>query len=77
MDMLVYLTGKSFEDWDVVMVNEAESMTYDTSYQSIAKNFKPGSVHPIEKGKNIFLASMALISLFSMIRFRRKKQNIG
>jgi len=77
MDMLVYLTGKSYEDWDVVIANEAESMTYDTSYQSIAKNFKPASVHPIENGKNIFLASMALISLISMISFRRKKQNIG
>lgn len=77
MDMLVYLTGKSFEDWDVVMANEPQSITYDTSYQSIAMNFKPGTVQPIEKGKNIFLASMALISLFSIFQFRRKKQNIG
>jgi hypothetical protein len=70
MQMLGYLTGKSYDDWDVVMQHESEkTLPEDMGYASIGKTMNNGTT-----GKNrLIFAAISLAGLFSLISFRKRK----
>ncbi len=74
MSMLSQLTGKGYDDWDLVMDPELNRTIVDTSYQSIAVTEST----PMKKtgtGKTVFLASMALLSVLTMVSIGRRGKN--
>ena len=73
MDMLSSLTGKGYDDWDVVMdINEPENVS-DASYATLNKEIKTAA--PKKKmGKDIFMASMALLSMITMVGVSRRRK---
>jgi hypothetical protein len=74
MEMLVQLTGKGYDDWDVVSNVEEGTHLSTASYASLKDDVK-ATPAPSNKGKEIFFASMALISMITMVNFRRRKKN--
>ncbi len=75
MNMLSQLTGKGYDDWDLVGDPELNRTIVDTSYQSIAVTEST----PMKKtgaGKTVFLASMALLSLITMASIGRRKKGV-
>jgi hypothetical protein len=72
MEMLTYLTGKGYSDWDVV-VNEPEEkfIPTDASYAAIAPNVQYGT-----KGNNgIFFAALGVLGIITIAGFSRKKKD--
>lgn len=70
LDMLAYLTGKGYSDWDVVMQAEENPLVPSTvSYTSLAADV------PMQKvpAQGIFFASLGILGLVSLIRLRSKK----
>ena len=72
MEMLTYLTGKGYGDWDVVMDEPEEKfIPADASYASIAPNLKNKS-----KGNNgILIAALGAIGLLTLAGFRKRKKD--
>lgn len=69
MEMLTYLTGKKYEDWDVVSTDESEqSVPEEASYATISKNLDPGS----GRDHTLLLATIAVMGLVSLAGFRRQ-----
>jgi LPXTG-motif cell wall-anchored protein len=69
MEMLGYLTGKGYSDWDVVMNEENPNIPHDISYNSIALNATAGT----KTSDGFLLAGIGLIGLGTVIGFRRRK----
>lgn len=60
LEMLSYLTGKDYSDWDVVMNNKEEKyLPADVSYGSLALTTVP------KKGEGFFFASLGVIGLIA------------
>lgn len=76
MNMLASLTGKGYDDWDVVMDTKDEVVTPDVSYAAIKEE---GKTKEPKKGigKDIFMGSLVLLSLITMVRVSnsRKKES--
>ena len=72
LEMLTYLTGKDYIDWDVVSEQPEEKyIPKDASYASIAP-----SVEGRPKGeKGILYATCSIVGLIFLARFRRKEKN--
>lgn len=70
MEMLQQLTGKGYDDWDVVM--DKEEKVEAASYASVSSEIKTRSTKK-ETGKEIFMASMALLSMVTMVGLSRKR----
>ena len=69
LEMLTYLTGKDYSDWDVVSEQAEEKyVPADASYASIA----PSVQHRPKKDKGILVATLGVVGLVSLAGFRRK-----
>ena len=69
MEMLTYLTGKGYSDWDVVINDEEEKyVPSDASYASAASliETKP------KRDKTLLFATMGVMGLVSVIGFRKQ-----
>ncbi|MFL5786944.1 MAG: DUF2330 domain-containing protein [Flavisolibacter sp.] len=66
METLSYLTGKGYNDWDVVM-NEENILPADATYRSIAF-----STEKRDQNNTALIAAIGLIGIGTMIGFRRK-----
>jgi len=72
LEMLTYLTGKDYSDWDVVSEQPEEKyVPKDASYASIAPSLQNKS----KKDKGILVATLSVIGLISLTGLRRKKNN--
>ena len=71
LEMLTYLTGKSYSDWDVVSEQPEEKyVPADASYASIA----PSVQNRPTKDKGILVATLGVAGLISLAGFRRKSK---
>jgi hypothetical protein len=72
LEMLTYLTGKGYSDWDVVSEQPEEKyVPKEASYASIAPLIQNKS----KKDKGILVATLSVVGLISLAGFRRKKEN--
>ena len=72
LEMLTYLTGKGYGDWDVVSEQPEEKyVPKEASYASIA----PSIQNKPKKDKGILVATLSVIGLISLAGLRRKKNN--
>src|SRR6187200_1997804 len=72
LDMLTYLTGKGYSDWDVVSEQPEEKyVPKEASYTSIASSLQ----NKPKKDKGILVATLSVVGLLSLAGFRRKKEN--
>jgi len=71
MEMLTYLTGKSYSDWDVVTTEEDKYIPSEASYTSAVSlmNKKP------KRDKVVLFATLSMMGLVSLVAFRKKKQS--
>lgn len=68
LEMLTYLTGKGYNDWDVVLEGPDEKyMPADASYAAIAPIAED---HP-KKDKGILFATLGVVGLVSLVGFGR------
>jgi Na+-translocating ferredoxin:NAD+ oxidoreductase RnfD subunit len=71
MEMLSYLTGKDYSDWDVVMNNEEEKyLPAEVSYGSLALTTKLP-----EKRNGALYATLGIIGLLVGMGFRQSRRN--
>jgi len=71
LKMLTYLTGKSYDDWDVVVNSKQEkNIPADVSYRSIAAttNFDKKDSRPL-------LATLGAIGLIALFGFRQRRRS--
>src|SRR5688572_10456635 len=72
LEMLTYLTGKNYSDWDVVSGQPGEKyVPREASYASIA----PSLQNKPKKDKGILVATLSVMGLISLAGLRRKKNN--
>jgi hypothetical protein len=72
MEMLTYLTGKNYSDWDVVMNNEEEKyIPTQISYGNLAS-----TINVPAKDKGVLFAGLGVIGLMVVIGFKQKRKNI-
>ena len=72
LEMLIYLTGKDYSDWDVVSEQPEEKyVPKEASYASIA----PSLQNKPKKDKGILFATFSVVGLVFLARFRRKEKN--
>ena len=72
LEMLTYLTGKDYSDWDVVSeIPDEKYVPADASYASIA----PSVENKPKKDKGILVATLGVVGLISLFGFRRKNKN--
>ena len=72
LEMLTYLTGKDYSDWDVVSEQPEEKyVPTEASYASIA----PLLQNKPKKDKGILVATLSVVGLISLAGLRRKKIN--
>jgi len=72
LEMLTYLTGKDYRDWDVVSEQPEEKyVPKEASYASIA----PSLQNKPKKDKGILVATLSVVGLISLAGFRRKEKN--
>ena len=65
MEMLTYLTGRDFSDWDVVM-NDDRNLPIDVSYQRLALSMKHSQKH-----SGSLYATLGVLALLVAIGYRR------
>jgi hypothetical protein len=71
LEMLSYLTGKDYSDWDVVMNKKEEKyLPADVSYGSLALTKVP------KKGEGFFFAGLGVIGLIAAIGLRQKSKKM-
>jgi len=69
MEMLTYLTGRSYSDWDVVMNDEEEkSIPVEESYAAVSKDIK----HKPERNDTLLFAAVGVIGVVSLAGFGRR-----
>ena len=71
LEMLTYLTGKDYSDWDVVSEQPEEKyVPKEASYASIA----PSIQNKPKRDKGILIATFGIVGLISLAGFRRKEK---
>ncbi len=74
MEMLTYLTGKTYSDWDVVMDEPEEKyIPTEASYASIAPTVRKKS----KGGNGILITALGLMGLVTIASFSRKKNLVN
>jgi len=69
MEMLSYLTGKNYSDWDVVMNDEEEkSIPVEESYAVVSKDLKDKP----ERNNTLLFAAVGVIGVVSLAGFGRR-----
>jgi hypothetical protein len=72
LEMLTYLTGKDYSDWDVVSEQPEEKFVpAEASYAAIAPSIENKS----KKDKNILIATLGVLGLISLAGLRRKNMS--
>jgi len=72
LEMLTYLTGKGYNDWDVVSEQPEEKFVpKEASYASIA----PSLQNKPKRDKGILIATFGIVGLVFLAGFRRKEKN--
>lgn len=72
LEMLTYLTGKGYSDWDVVSEQPEEKyVPKEASYASIA----PLLENRPKKDRGILVATLSVVGLVFLAGFRRKEKN--
>ncbi|MBL7731850.1 MAG: hypothetical protein JNM88_11785, partial [Chitinophagaceae bacterium] len=73
MEMLTYLTGKGYSDWDVVMEEPEEKfIPAEASYAAIA----PATKEKPKRNNGLLVATLSVVGLVSLAGFgTRKKTN--
>ena len=68
MQMLTFLTGKGYSDWDVVIDGEEKSIPAEATYATVAGSIKnkPG------QNNNLLFAAIGMVGLISLIRTRKR-----
>jgi hypothetical protein len=69
MEMLGYLTGKGYEDWDLVM-NDEKQLPEDVSYETAAMYAGKNK----EKSNGVLLVSLGIVAIASMIGLGYKRK---
>lgn len=68
MQMLAYLTGKSYNDWDVVMNDTEEKfIPSEATYATVSQSVKNKTV----ANNSLLFAAVGVAGLISLIRFRK------
>jgi len=69
MDMLTYLTGKNYSDWDVVMNDEEEKLIpTEATYATVSKYVQNGK----GRSNSILFATIGVVGLVSLFGFRKR-----
>lgn len=70
MEMLAYLTGKTYRDWDVVLDNSVEEQLLPTeaSYEALATDGIPGR----NRDNMLLFATISVMGVVSLFGLRRK-----
>jgi hypothetical protein len=70
MEMLTYLTGKGYSDWDLVSEEPEERyVPTEARYAAIAPSLNDGT----KKDKRILYATIGVIGIISLVGFRQRK----
>ena len=72
LENLNYLTGKDYNDWDVVSTNDSY-LPKDVAYSSVAI----GLQNQTSPNKNIVFAAISLLGIGSLLRFGRRKKKLS
>jgi hypothetical protein len=67
MEMLTYLTGKGYSDWDVVLNEEEKQLPAEASYATLSKN-----VSIPEKRNSLLFAGIGLVGMLVLIGAARR-----
>jgi Na+-translocating ferredoxin:NAD+ oxidoreductase RnfD subunit len=69
MEMLTYLTGKNYNDWDVVMNDEEEKfIPTEAAYATVSKNINNSS----GRDNTLLFATIGVVGLISLAGFRKR-----
>ena len=69
LEMLTWLTGKGYNDWDVVMNDSEENaIPSEATYASVLRDVK----NTPERNNNLLFATIGVLGLASVLGFRRK-----
>ena len=68
MQMLTYLTGKGYSDWDVVINEEEKFIPKEAAYATVSKNLTNNS----GPDNTLLFATLGVVGLVSLIGFRRR-----
>lgn len=68
MEMLTYLTGKSYSDWDVVMNDEEKLIPVEESYASVSKDAK----NKTGRDNTLLFAAIGVMGLISLAGLSRR-----
>jgi Na+-translocating ferredoxin:NAD+ oxidoreductase RnfD subunit len=66
MEMLTYLTGKKYEDWDVVSNEEEQLIPIEASYASVSKDTPPAG-----RDHTLLFATIGVMGLVTLAGLRR------
>lgn len=69
LKMLTYLTGKDYNDWDVVMNDNEENIPAEFSYGNLASTLR----RP-KKDKGVFFATLGVMGLVAAFGFNQKRK---
>jgi hypothetical protein len=70
MEMLSYLTGKDYSDWDVVMNKDEKNIPAEISYGSLALASAP------KKGQGFLFATLGVMGLLAAFGWRQQRRKI-
>jgi hypothetical protein len=69
MEMLTVLTGKSYNDWDVVINDgEEKSIPIEAAYATVSKNIS----HKTGRDNTLLFATIGVVGLVSLVGFKRR-----
>lgn len=68
MEMLAYLTGKTYKDWDVVLNEEERFIPADAGYASVAETINDQP----KRSNTLLFSTIAVMGLVSLIGFRQR-----
>jgi hypothetical protein len=71
LKMLTYLTGKDYNDWDVVMNDKEENIPVDISYGNLASTMKPP-----KKDKGVLFATLGVMGLIMAFGLRKNGKKV-
>ena len=70
LEQLVYLTGKTYENWDMAYGEEKEQVESEASYTALASGIDPGSGN----NTNTFIGTFIVLSLLGVLLVRKKQR---
>ena len=68
LEMLSYLTGKTYSDWDIIAFNEEKFLPDNASYATLAKEISNSA----RNTQPLIMAGLAMIGLITLVRSGRR-----